>query len=216
MKAISIVLLSICLSICNVSPVYARTIKLPDDYVQTINNDIEARIYAFKKTKYYTAIEIGFFNPTDQYVEFTPTEIYLDDEVKYSLGLLPLDNVREIEYHKPGLALIPTAIGVGLGIAAISTSHSNSDLAFGLAMGALTMGGAAILTKGFEHQAKENKMIMFENNTLASITQIPPGMTLGGVLYFPPTKKPKSITIIAKSKSGKYEKKVFDLNYKKR
>lgn len=216
MRKFLFVLLTTYLCIFNITPVYARNIKVLNDNVQTINNRIEARIYAFKKSRYYTAIEIGFFNPTNKYIEFTPKEIYLDDEVKYSLSPLTLDQVRSIEQKKPGFALLPVALGVGLGIAAIGASRGNNDVAFGLAMGALAAGGAALLTKGFENQSKQKKLIQFENNTISDIKKIPPGMTLGGVMYFPATKKPKSLTIIAKSKSGKYEKKVFDLSQAKK
>lgn len=197
-------------------PAYARDIEMLDTDVQTIHNSIEARVYALKKTKHYTAVEIGFTNPTGQYIEFTPKEIYLDDEVKYSQGPLTVEDVRSIEQKKPGLSLLPLAVGVGLGIAAIATSRSSNDAAFGLAVGALGAGGAALLTKGFENQAKQNKLISFENNTLSDIKRLPPGMTLGGVMYFPPTKKPKSVTIIARTKSGQYEKKVFDLTQVKK
>ncbi|MBF0104033.1 MAG: hypothetical protein HQM16_01790 [Deltaproteobacteria bacterium] len=213
-KTLMIITVSLCLTFHRAA--YAETIKTLADNVQTIHNSIEARIFAYKKTRHYTAVEIGFTNPTDNYIEFTPREIYLDDEIKYSQGPLTVDQVRSIEQQKPGLALLPTALGVGLGIAALATSRSNSDLAFGLAMGALSAGGAALLTKGFENQAKQNKLIQFENNTITDIKRLPPGMTLGGVMYFPPTKKPKSLTIIAKAKNGRYEKKVFDLGQVKK
>lgn len=216
MKKISCLLLTVYITFFNISPAYARTIKFNEDNVQTMSNKIDARIYAFKKTRHYTAIEIGFSNPTNKYIEFTPKEIYLDDEVKYSLPLLTMNEIREIEYHKPGVSLFPTVLAVGLGIAALATSRSNKDVAFGLAMGALAMGGAALLTKGFENQARQNKFIAFENNTIHDIKKLPPYMTLGGVLYFPPTKKPKSITIIARSKRGEYEKKVFYLTKPKK
>lgn len=198
------------------NPAYARTIKLPEDSVQTIDQNVIVRIYAYKTTKHYTAVEIGFTNPTDTYVRFHPKEIYLDDAKKYSQPLLTMDEIRKIESLKPGMALFPTAIGVGLGIAALATSRASKDAAFGLAMGALTMGGAALLTKGFENSARQNKFIAFENNTLAGITRLPPGMTLGGVLYFRPTKDPVSITLITKTKSGKYSKKIFDLTQGKK
>lgn len=216
MNKISFVILATYLISLNPSIAYARTIKMSGDNVQTIHNKIEAQVFAFKKTRHYTAVEIGFTNTTNKYVEFTPKEIYLDDEVKYSQSLLSMDHIRSIEHKKPGLSLFPAALGVGLGIAALATSRSNKDVAFGLAMGALGLGGAALLTKGFENRSKDNKLIAFENNTISNIKKLPPGITLGGVLYFPPTKKPKSITIIARSRSGAYEKKVFYLTKSKK
>jgi ATP:corrinoid adenosyltransferase len=210
-KYLSLLLVS-CLVVVQVNSSFAASDRvIPDSHIQTINHNIEARVYAYKKKKHYTAVEIGFTNLTGKYVAFTPKEIYLDDEVKYSQGLLTMDEIRSIESKKPGLSLFPTAIAVAMGIAAVGTSRANSGAAFGLAMGALGMGGLALLTKGLEERAKQNKFIAFENNTFHDIKRLPPGMTLGGVLYFPPTKKPKSITIISRSASGKYEKKVFYL-----
>lgn len=215
MKQIFMGLLGLCLSIVPTTPAYART-KTFDDNVQTINRHIEAKIYSYKKKKHYTAIEIGFSNPTDRYVEFTPKEIYLDDEVKYSQPLMSMDDIARIQRKKPSLALFPGILAAGLGVASIATSRSNRDVAFGLGMGALGMAGAAFATKGLENHAKQNKLVGFENNRIDDVKKIPPGMTLGGYLYFPATKEPKSVTIIAKSKSGKYEKKVFDLTAKRK
>lgn len=205
----------ICIVLFNPSIVFSSSTGIIGD-VQTLNNQIEAKVLAFKKTKYYTAVEIGFTNPTGNYLEFTPTEIYLDDAVKYSQPLLTQEQMRYIERHKPSHSLLPLALGVGLGISALAVSPSNSDAAYGLGIAALGMGGAALLTSGFDDAAKQKKLISFENNSLSSIDKIPPGMTLGGVLYFSPTKKPVSITLIAKSRNGGYEKKVFSLEKKKK
>lgn len=210
-KKLFTLFISVCLCLTHVSPARARTIKLPPESVQTIHNQVEARVYAYKKTKHYTAVEIGFTNTTGNYVEFTPQEIYLDDAVKYSQSLLSVDQIREIEQRKPGLSLFPLAAAVGLGVAALATGRKNSDLGYYLGVAALGMGGVSLLTKGFENRAKENKFIAFESNTLSNIKRLPPGITLGGVLYFPPTKKPQSVTLIAGSGAGRYEKKVFHL-----
>lgn len=211
-KKTSPIILAIYLSFCLSSPSFARKLTTFDDQIQTINSNIEAQIFSVKKTKKYTAVEVGFTNTTDKYVEFAPKEIYLDDHVKYSLPLLTMDEIEDIQNKKPSNALFPTALAVGLGIAALGTSRGNSDVAFGLAMGALGVGGAALLTKGLENRSTQNKLIAFQNNKIDDIKKLPPGMTLGGVLYFPPTKKPKSITIIAKNKSGGFERKVFNIS----
>lgn len=196
----------------NVTATFAKEDQpISDNDVQLINHNIEAKFYGYKKTKYYTAVEIGFTNTTNQYVEFTPKEIYLDDEVKYSQPLLTVDQVRSIEQNKPGMSLLPVAVAVGLGIGALAASRYNDNTAFWLGISGLSMAGVALLTKGLEERAKQSKLVLFENNTISDIKRLPPGMTLGGVLYFPATKKPKSITIVAQSKSGGYEKKVFEL-----
>lgn len=184
--------------------------------VQTINQAIEAQIYSVKKTKHYTVVEIGFHNPTDHFVEFTPQEIYLNDSNSYSRAPMPMEDVQRIEYRKNSAGDVPAALGIGLGIASLGSAifgKKTASKAFGVA--ALSMGGAYVLTKGLENRARNNKLITFENNSITSIKRLPPGMTLGGFLYFPGSKKPTSITIIAKSKSGKFERKVFALTNQK-
>lgn len=205
-------LLAIYLVLFHVTYAYPKDdAEIPDEQISTINNNIVVEVFGYKKTKHYTAVELGFTNNANQYVEFTPKEIFLNDKVKYSVSLLTTDQIASIEEKKPGLALFPTALGVGLGIAALATSRYNGDVAYGLAMGALSVGGLALLTNGLENRAKQNKLIMFENNSLEGIKKLPPGMTLGGVLYFQPTKKPDSLTIMARSKSGSLEKNNFPL-----
>jgi hypothetical protein len=215
-KLVSIILAGLLLSL-NITMAQAKEDQpVSDNDVLLINHNIEATLYGYKKTKYYTAVEIGFTNMTNQYVEFTPKEIYLDDAEKYSQPLLSADQVRNIEINKPGMSLLPTALAIGLGIGALATSHSNHNTALWLGVSGLTMGGVALLTKGLEDRAKQKKLVLFENNTISDIKKLPPGMTLGGVLYFPATKKPKSITIVSQSKSGGYEKKVFELTKNKK
>lgn len=181
--------------------------------IETVSGNVLTTLYAFKKTRHYTAVEIGFTNPTNDFIEFTPQEIYLDDAVKYSLQPLTINEITAIQEKDPGLSLVPLALGVGLGIGTLGAGIAgHGDLAEGLGIAAVSMAGAYILTKGLENQIKENRLIRFENNNISNIKRLPPGMTLGGLLFFPATKKPKSITIIAKSKSGEYEKKVIALS----
>lgn len=210
MKKLTSLAFTFYFTVCQINPAFAAKTEIQPS--QLLNNDIEVTVYSLKKTKHYMAVELGFYNPTDKYVEFTPKEIYLDDEVKYSLLPLSIQEIQAIEQKKPGLGLLPMALGIGLGIAAIGTGISgNEGASEALTIAALSMGGAYILTKGLENQLKTQKLITFENNNITTIKRLPPGMTLGGFLFFPASKHPKSVTVIAKSKSGKLEKKVFDL-----
>lgn len=180
--------------------------------IQTLDNNIEIQVFSYKKTRHYTAVELGFSNPLSQYVDFTPTEIYLDDEVKYSLPPLSTAEVQRIEEMKPSLAFVPAMIGVGLGIATLGTGiYGQSNVSKGLGIAALSMGGVYLLSKNLENYSQQNRLIGFEGNRLGTINKLPPHMVLGGFLYFPSTKKPKSITIVARNKNGQYEKKTFDL-----
>lgn len=202
-------------TLCQITPVFSarQSNTVNDDQVQNLSNNIQARIYSIKKTKKYVAVELGFENPTAGYLEFTPTEIYLDEDDHYSHQPLSLADIQAIEARKPGVGIVPLVLGIGLGIAAIGTGISgNDDASDALTVAALSMGGAYVLTKSLENQVKQNKLITFENNSLSSIKRLPPGMTLGGFLYFPAAKHAKSITVIARTKSGQFEKKVFDLS----
>lgn len=181
---------------------------------QTIHHNIEAKIYSIKKTGSYTAVEIGFTNNTDGYVEFTPKEIYLNDATSYSQP--PLDNeavMNAVTRHKSAARLIPLALGIGLGIAALATSRSSSDASFGLTVAALSVGGLYILSEALANQLENNRLVTIENNRINDIKKLPPGITLGGFMYFPKSKKPESLTIIAHTKSGAVEKHTFDLTH---
>lgn len=198
-------------TVCQITPAFAKSGNFAP-IVETLDNNITATVYGFKKKKHYVAVEIGFTNPTGDYLSFTPTEIYLNDEGKYAKAPLPPGDVTDIVQRTPDAAIIPGALAVGLGLAAIGTGIAGEGKATkGLSIAALGAGGAYALTKSLENRAKTNKLITFENNSIDSIKRLPPGMTLGGYLYFPRAKHPTSVTLIVKGKDGKYENKTFFL-----
>lgn len=216
MRKLAFLLFTAYFTMCQVAPVFPKGKDAPP-VVETLDNSITASVYSFKKNHHYVAVEIGFSNPTDDYLEFTPTEIYLDDQGKYSKSPLTVAELQDIENRKPGIGIVPGALAVGLGLAALGTGiYGKSGAAKGLGVAALGAGGAYALTKGIEGHTKANKLIKFENNSIDGIKRLPPGMTLGGFLFFPAAKHPTSVTIVAKAKGGKYEKKTFYLqNVKK-
>ena len=81
-------------------------------------------------------------------------------------------------------------------------------------MAALGMGGAFVISEALESSAKDNHFVAFQNNSLDTIDKLPPGVTLGGFLYFPKTKKPTSITIVTETRPGHFEKKIIPLKKK--
>lgn len=172
----------------------------------TIHPNIETTVYSYKKTKHFVAVEIGFTNPTNHYIRFTPTEIYLNDKHKYSVSLMPFEDLQHIEQRSTNISALPYILGAVLGIASIATSGSNRDVARALGIAALGVGGAFIISSILASKAKNNQLIAFQNNSLRTTKRIPPGKTIGGFLYFPRVKKPTSITIVSRSKSGTYEK----------
>ena len=215
-KALFCNVLALSLIFSPLAPTFAKSVEFTEPQVETLDNQLQAKFFGYTKTKYYTSIEIGFENPTDQYIEFTPKEIFLDDDGKYSLPLMSKEEIMSIESRKPSNAIFPAILAGALGIAALGTSKGNKDVAWGLAMGAAGVGAAALATKGLEGRAKQSKLLLFEGNRLDVIDKIPPGMTLGGKLYFPPTKKPESVTLMVKTANGKYEKRNFPLIKEKR
>lgn len=213
-KPLSFVLI-VCLALINTPAAWALETYPGEDgftQAQTIHHDISAKIYSVKKTKSYVAVEVGFTNNTDKYVEFTPKEIYLNDATSYSQPPLAKENVlNAVSKSRSAARLLPLALGIGLGIAALATSRGDGDASFALSMAALSMGGVYILSEALHSQAENNRLVTIENNRIDDIKRLPPGITLGGFMYFPATKKPQSLTIIAKTKSGGYEKHEFDL-----
>ncbi len=198
---------------------YAKK-KDPDiiPVVQTISPSLEATVYGYKKYKYYTAIEIGFTNLSDDYLAFSPKEIYLDETSSFSKPLLTMDQIRDIESRKPGMSLFPMLAGAALGIAALGSLKASENVAYGLGVAAAGFFVSSYFVEAFENRAKDGKFISFDTNSISDIKKIPPGMMLGGTLYFAPAKKPKSVTIMVKKEAGGYEKKVFmigDLELKK-
>ncbi|MBX7147910.1 hypothetical protein K1X76_02395 [bacterium] len=170
-----------------------------------LDSNLEVTVYSYKKEAGFTAVEIGFTNTSDKYVPLNAQEIYLNDEGKYSLALLKKDDVQSLSEKHGNFSAAPLILGTVLGISGIAVGSSNSDVSRGLLIAALGMGGVFVISKTLEASAKNNKLITFEGNSLNTVDKIPPGMTLGGFLYFPKAKKPVSISIIKKHGSEKVD-----------
>jgi len=180
--------------------------------VDTIDNSIQVQVYKVKKKSDFVAVEIGFTNTTDNYLAFTPKEIYLNGSNSYSVAPIPFDQLNDIEATQKNYSLIPLSLAIGLGIGAIGASN-HQNVARGLAMAALGMGGVFALSEILQNKADKNTLITFENNSLSHIDKLPPGVTLGGFLYFPKVKSPQSLTIIKKVK-GIYSKDIIHISKK--
>jgi hypothetical protein len=207
--------LSLTLSLLPVSTTFA---KKPAPISRSVSSSVQVTVYGYKKARDYIAVELGFKNTTDDYVDFTPREIYLDDAEKFSNP--PLDNAKLQQIvMKSGsdVSMVPAILGIGLGIGALAAGASgHSGTSTGLGIAALGMGGAFILSKGLQDSSQQRKLIAFESNTFSDIKRLPPGMTLGGWLYFPKTKKESTLTIVAKKKGAGYERLQFPLKGMKR
>lgn len=210
MRRIIASVLVLSLSFCEVSPAFSKTLPKQE---RDIGGGIHTTIYRYKKTSQYVAIELGFTNTTNDYVNFTPREIYLDDAERYSNPPLSTEKLQEINLHSGAdVAMVPAILGVGLGIGALAAGAAGSNgAATGLGIAALGMGGAFILSKGLQDAAQQKRLVAFESNTFGDIKRLPPGMTLGGWLYFPKTKKEKSVTIVIKRGTG-FERVTFPLS----
>ena len=206
-------LIVVSLSLYQISPAFAKNESpVPPPLQKNINNNIQVTVYSYTKHKKYSAIEIGFTNLTDDYVEFTPKEIYLNDAVKYAVKPLSKEQVFQTAINQKSKGrYIPLAIGVGLGLAALGTSGANNGLSLGLGLAALSVGGIYLLSEGLRNSAEQNKLVDIENNPIYEIKRLPPHITLGGFLYFPAISQPKSVTVFSKTKAGKQQTLVFDL-----
>ncbi len=180
---------------------FAKEVAPPE----TLDKNTEVTIYSVKKRHDFVAVEIGFTNKTNHYVLFTPTEIYLNDPQKYSVSPLPFDDLNELRVKETHYSLIPLGVAIALGISGAAVHNHDAGEALGLA--ALGMGGAFVISAILEDKANNNQLVTFENNSLRTITKLPPGVTLGGFLYFPKVKKPTSITIVVETSKGVFEKK---------
>lgn len=204
-KKMTISILASALIFGPVLPSWAKDLK-----VETIDRNVAATVYSLKKTKSYTIVEIGFKNTTSGYVAFRPNEIYVNDRDKYSVGPMPFDKLQNIQHEQSKTVSTGSLVGaIVLGIAGLAVGNSNPDAAVGLAIAALGLGGVFIISAILENEAKNNRLIAFKNNSLQTIDKIPPDMTLGGFLYFPPVKKPVSVTIMVGQPGGGYEKKTI-------
>lgn len=184
------------------------------DHVETIDQHIEATVYSLKRSRDYTLIEIGFENTQDHYVSFTPQEIYLNDRDQYSVAPLPIEELTSLAERTPITDSVSMGSLIGavvLGVAGIAAAGSNRNLAKGLGIAALALGGTFIISAVLENAAKQNRLVTFKNNTLKTINKLPPHMILGGFLYFPKVKHPTSLTIMVKKSGGGYERKIIPL-----
>ena len=184
--------------------------SVPFSEPETLGRDIEVKVYSYKKYREFVAVEIGFTNKKSDYVPFTASEIYLNDSSSYSVAPLTPHDLDHVNLNRTHFSLIPLTVAIGLGIGAIGASN-HGDVARGLALGALGAGGAFVLSEALENQARDNKLVAFDANSLESIDKLPPNVTLGGYLFFPRVKRPTSITIVTKGGKQNYEKKTLPL-----
>lgn len=179
--------------------------------VVPVSPNLEATVYSYHKSRHFVAVEIGFTNNTKHYIRFTPNEIYLNDKTKYSVAPMPNEKLEGLAKNRTSISWIPLVLSMGLGIAAAIANFYDDDLARDLSIAALAMGGVYLISAVLEQQMERKQLIPFRNNNLRSVTQIPPGMTVGGFLYFPYVKSPVSLTLVSKGVSQPYQKQVVSL-----
>lgn len=199
------------LSILLASPfsVLGATPPVPQDTVPDflLNSKIEFRIHAVKKVRQATLVELSFTNPTNQFLPFTASEIYLDSEDTYSIPPLSPEKYRDIMESGLSASAFPGFIALGLGLGALGSAiGGKGNASRGLAIGALAAGGVYVLTRSLENESRDGKLIGIENNSVTTIKRLPPQITLGGILMFPASKKPKSISIVTHDTRGHPQK----------
>lgn len=183
---------------------------------ETIDKNIAVKVYSYKKTRDFVAVEVGFTNMTDRYVSFTPREIYLNDQTKYSTSLLTHDEMNEVAAHRANTAKnFSTAsiiLGTVLGVAAVGSAVGDADeAAKWLGVAALGSLGGVIISETLSSAANNRQLVSFKNNSLRTVTKLPPGVTLGGFLYFAPVKNPTSISVVVETSKGHAQSRVIHL-----
>ncbi len=162
-------------------------------------SSLEIEVYEVKQKAHYTAVDIGIRNTGDKPLDFSSDGIYLDSKDHYSVPPLLSSEVNDIVKTGASNSFIPGVLGLGLGIAAISGGLLGipAEAVIGLGTAAAVSGTGVYLAKHLEEKSRSNQLIQIESNSLDSTTHIPSGMTLGGRLYFPKSKSPTGITLIA-------------------
>lgn len=166
-----------------------------------LDNGLEAKVYAISKKGPVTQVEIGFKNTTDKDQPLSLKGIYLNSDESYSTPPLSQDEARTMIANSPNKSFVPGAVGLGLGVAGIVTGvlGGPKEAVAGLLTGAAASGIGYYLSQEMSEHAKDKRLLTLESSHLDKITHIPAGMTLGGVLYFPKSKRPTSVSVVTAS-----------------
>lgn len=164
---------------------------------QKITNQIEMHLYSFRKNSDFMAVEVGFTNTSSKPAKLAISKFFVTDHEKYSVTPLnPYDLqtlINERRSRSSNVAMI-LAVILGAGVIIAGYNGSNST-ARDLGLAALGVIGIYTIGSSLKSLAHSKQLVLFENNSVSKAQSIPPGMTVGGFIYFPWIKKPRSLVM---------------------
>jgi hypothetical protein len=160
-----------------------------------IHPEVTATLFSYKRKKHFTAVELGFTNQSNRYVPFVAQEIFIKDHRGYSTSPYSADQLERINDRVRSGHLVPLGLAAALGLAAIPVKGDVAESI--LLTGAAAAGTGYFFSKSLQDKQKSDELIVFENNELRTRKNLPPKVTVGGYLYFPPVKKPTALILIS-------------------
>lgn len=165
-----------------------------------VNNQIQANIYSYRRTKYFTAVEVGFTNTSNQYASFRPKSLKLSDGNNNQVRLLTEKELADIEFqrqYRGNVSIVPWLVSAGLGIATSIAylGGASGKTVRGLGMASIIASGVFLISATLESVARHKQLIVFRNNSISGVKSIPPQATVGGFLYFPAITSPSHLVL---------------------
>ena len=164
---------------------------------QKINSQIEMNIYSFRKNSDFMALEVGFTNTSSKQARLPISKVFVTDHEKYSVSPLSIYDLESLMNDRRNrsanmAAILAVILGVGIIIAGY---NGNQKATTALGVAALGVAGVYVIGSALKSLAHSKQLLIFEDNSISNIKTIPPGMTLGGFIYFPWIKKPRSLVL---------------------
>ncbi len=171
--------------------------SIPQPLTQTKEN-VSVVALEFGTTKHWSQLEVAVANLSDEPVRIEAREIYLKNEKGYYL--LPYTNTQiedKIE-KRAGKYVNPLTIGaVGAALVAIILpSKHDRDVAL---KAAAVLAGGAIGKELAERQGVKEDLEIKDDFFLKNYS-IPPGLKLGGRVYYPPVEQATGLKALIKIK----------------
>lgn len=182
--------------------------ELPKDKPLAVTKDnVTLRLVSFGYTDDWSELEIAIANGTNETLDFDASKIYLTNAQGYDLIPLKSFEIEERLKRKTGKWVNPLTVGalaavVGAIVAPGAVDRTN----FGRA--AVVLGAAGVGSEMAKRQSADED-VKHKEDVLLKNYKIPPGLHLGGVLYYRSTDGIKGVKAFIKI-NGKDE--LFSIN----
>lgn len=181
--------------------------EIPQPLVQT-QEGVSVVVIEFGTTKHWSQMEIAIANMTEESIKIESQEIYLKNEKGYYLAPYTNYQIEEKIRKRTGKYVNPLTIGaLGAALTAIILP-SKHDREVALKTAAVLAGGA-IGKEVAEQQGAKEDLEVKDDASLKDYT-IPPGLKLGGYVYYPPV--PKATGMKAMIRVNEQDR-MFEINF---